>query len=247
MVASMGTSHAMSAPGEPALAARTTAFRLGDWIVQPALVRIEEGDVHRRLEPKVMDVLLALAEAPGQVRSKQELLDTVWADTFVADGVLLRSISELRRAFDDDVKAPRFIETIPKRGYRLIAPIRPTETEEHRPSTPRTGPPVPEARPGRVRMWAFTAIASVAVLAGIGWLAWREAPTPIPDPPTAPPTAQGRLSRAHAFFERGTSAANANAIELFKQALEEDPDDAAADAGLAAAYAEGVRRFGLDR
>ena len=55
--------------------------------------------------------------------SKERLLNAAWADTAVGDDVLIRAISELRRLFEDDPKQPRIIETIPKAGYRLIAPV----------------------------------------------------------------------------------------------------------------------------
>jgi Transcriptional regulatory protein, C terminal len=57
----------------------------------------------------------------------KKLLNTVWADSFVTEDVLARSISELRRAFDDKPRQPRFIETIPKRGYRLVALVEPAD------------------------------------------------------------------------------------------------------------------------
>ena len=74
-----------------------------------------------RLEPKVMQVLVCLAEHQGELVTKEQLIRAVWADTFVTDDVLTRCISELRKALNDDPKQPRFIETIPKSGYRLIA------------------------------------------------------------------------------------------------------------------------------
>ena len=72
-----------------------------------------------------MSVLVCLAESPGQPVSKEKLLQTVWPDTFVGEGVLVRSIVELRRVFEDDAKEPRVIQTISKRGYRLVAPVVP--------------------------------------------------------------------------------------------------------------------------
>jgi TolB-like protein/Flp pilus assembly protein TadD len=72
-----------------------------------------------------MEVLVCLAEHPGEPVSKEKLLQTVWADTFVGDSVLTRSISELRRVFEDEAKEPRVIQTIAKRGYRLVAPVTP--------------------------------------------------------------------------------------------------------------------------
>ena len=75
-----------------------------------------------------MGVLVCLASQPGgELVSKDELLRTVWPATFVSDDVLTRSISELRRVFEDDARQPKFIQTIPKRGYRLVAPLERTD------------------------------------------------------------------------------------------------------------------------
>ena len=67
-----------------------------------------------------MEVLVRLAQQDGNVVSKEKLIGDVWADTFVGDDALIRCISDLRRALEDDPKSPRVIETIPKRGYRLL-------------------------------------------------------------------------------------------------------------------------------
>ena len=100
-----------------------------------------------------MEVLVCLAQHGGSVVSKEELIGEVWADTFVGDDALIRCISELRRALEDDPKAPRVIETIPKRGYRLLEKVEPL-------STPRTGL-------GLVLLRRIAAVAStVAILAG---------------------------------------------------------------------------------
>jgi TolB-like protein/Tfp pilus assembly protein PilF len=68
-----------------------------------------------------MEVLVCLADHSGKTVSKEELLQTAWQDTFVSDAALTHCISELRRVFEDDAREPHIIETIPKRGYRLIA------------------------------------------------------------------------------------------------------------------------------
>ena len=98
-------------------------FRVGDWFVEPQLNTISAGGKSVHLEPKVMQVLVCLASHPDEVVSKERLIQTVWKDTFVSDDVLTRSIGELRRAFGDDAKESRFIQTIPKSGYRLVAPV----------------------------------------------------------------------------------------------------------------------------
>jgi len=98
-------------------------FRIGTWLVQPNLNTVSHNGMTARLEPKVMGVLVRLASQPGEPVSKEVILKTVWPDTFVTEDVLTRSISELRRTFQDDAREPRIIETIPKRGYRLVAPV----------------------------------------------------------------------------------------------------------------------------
>jgi TolB-like protein/DNA-binding winged helix-turn-helix (wHTH) protein/cytochrome c-type biogenesis protein CcmH/NrfG len=99
------------------------AFQLGPWLVQPSLNTISRNGTRIQLEPKVMSVLVCLAEHPGEPVSKEKLLQTVWSDAFVSEGVLTRSVFELRRAFEDEAKEPRVIQTIAKRGYCLVAPV----------------------------------------------------------------------------------------------------------------------------
>ena len=99
-------------------------FLVGDsHQVEPSLNSVTGPAGTIRLEPKVMQVLVLLAAHAGQVVAKERLIQTVWPDTFVTDDVLTRAISELRRVFGDDAKEPRFIQTIPKSGYRLIARV----------------------------------------------------------------------------------------------------------------------------
>jgi DNA-binding winged helix-turn-helix (wHTH) protein len=76
------------------------------------------------LIPKAFAVLRYLVEHPGQLVTRADLLAAVWSDTVVGDAVLTVGIGELRKAFGDDPQAPRFIETVPRRGYRWIADTR---------------------------------------------------------------------------------------------------------------------------
>jgi TolB-like protein/DNA-binding winged helix-turn-helix (wHTH) protein/tetratricopeptide (TPR) repeat protein len=140
------------------------AFRVGTWLVQPSLNTVSSNGTTTRLEPKVMGVLVCLASQPGEAISKETLLKTVWPDTFVSEDVLTRSISELRRLFEDDARQPRFIETIPKRGYRLVATITPLNgaAAGNRPEASV------ESRPRVRRRWkvAGVALAGLVLLAG---------------------------------------------------------------------------------
>ncbi len=98
-------------------------FELADWRVRPSLNRLSRVGRTVQLEPKLMDVLLFLARRGGEVVSKNDITDAVWSEQFITDSVVTRAIAELRRALGDDAHAPRYIETISKRGYRLIAPV----------------------------------------------------------------------------------------------------------------------------
>jgi TolB-like protein/Flp pilus assembly protein TadD len=101
----------------------TTPFRVGEVRVDPARLSIVGplGPVH--LEPRVMDVLVALASKAPEPVSRADLLDTVWAGAVVTDGVISRCISILRDSVGDDRVGSRFIETLSRRGYRLVPPV----------------------------------------------------------------------------------------------------------------------------
>jgi Tol biopolymer transport system component/DNA-binding winged helix-turn-helix (wHTH) protein len=119
-------------------------FQVGEWSVHPSLNRLSRAGALPeavRVEPKVMQVLEVLAETPGQVVTRDTLVARVWPDVFVSDDVLHRAIRELRRVFGDDTANPAYIETIRKRGYRLIAPVRKAGTPIDAPvAQPRSNP-----------------------------------------------------------------------------------------------------------
>ena len=87
------------------------------------------------LSPKAFAILRYLVEHPGQLVSKAALLDAVWPDTVVGDAVLTVGIAELRKVLGENPRAPRFIETVHRRGYRFIAPLSTTPPVSSRPSS----------------------------------------------------------------------------------------------------------------
>jgi DNA-binding winged helix-turn-helix (wHTH) protein len=111
------------ASGKEARSAARSDFRIGSWLAQPTLNLIRDGAAVRHLEPQVMDLLVFLATTGGRVLSKDDLIDAVWEGRFIAEATLTRAIADLRRALGDDQRRPQYIETIPKRGYRLVADI----------------------------------------------------------------------------------------------------------------------------
>src|SRR5262245_14921726 len=77
------------------------------------------------LQPKLCAVLQTLLGRAGQLVTREELLDIIWPDTVVSDGALRFCIRRLRKVLRDTPESPRFIETVHRRGYRFIAPVRP--------------------------------------------------------------------------------------------------------------------------
>lgn len=146
-----------------------SGFLVGDRLAQPALNRIGGPDGEAHLEPKVMAVLVCLAEHAGEVVSRSTLYDAVWGRAVVSDQALTNCISELRHHLGDDRARPRFIETVPKRGYRLIAPVRPAGDAgaDGRPTDERS------PTPG----WRLPALVAAVLLGGLAvaglavWLA----------------------------------------------------------------------------
>ena len=104
-------------------------FTLGQYHVRPRQEQIQGPEQTYHLEPKVMQVLVTLAEHAQRPVSRDQLLETVWAGTVVGDEVVSRAISLLRGYLQDERKNPRFIRTIPKTGYELIQPVFPLEPE----------------------------------------------------------------------------------------------------------------------
>jgi TolB-like protein/DNA-binding winged helix-turn-helix (wHTH) protein len=148
-------------------------FYLGDQHIEPVRCTILTSEGEIRIEPRVMDVLTLMVAHAGQVVTREEFIKAVWNGTFVTDEVLSRCIYRLRKALGDDTRSPLYIETVAKRGYRLIAPVRlpPVMAE----SVPRsTDPPMEPitqqrliSRPDRhdrttwkPRYWIFPAAAA---------------------------------------------------------------------------------------
>lgn len=97
--------------------------RIGDWTLDSSLNRIEREDTSVVLEPLAAKVLEYLARHANQVVSVDELAGKLWQRRFVSDSPVYRIVAELRRALEGDAQKPRHIETIRKRGYRLVAPV----------------------------------------------------------------------------------------------------------------------------
>lgn len=150
-------------------------FELGEWIVRPRRLILEREGELVHVKPKTMDVLVCLAERAGEVVSREELLQRVWQDAHVTDDVITQAIAALRRALRDDRRQPSVLETVPRRGYRLLPPVR-FQGSDHSIgwSGISTTPAPPASSLGhRHSMPVLLSLAATLLLA-IGWIVLRE-------------------------------------------------------------------------
>ena len=104
-------------------------FYLGDVLVEPLKGRVTGQGPPRHLPSKASEVLLHLVSRSGELSTRQELLDSVWGHGYGSDEALGHAISELRHALDDHPDDPKYIQTVPTRGYRLVADVRVADQE----------------------------------------------------------------------------------------------------------------------
>src|SRR6185369_11384883 len=116
-----------------------TCYYFDDLAVDRENFCVTKGNEVRSLPPRAFDLLIYLVEHRGRVIEKQELFDGVWKDAFVTDNALTRAVKDIRRAIGDDANSPRYIETLPKRGYRFVAEV--TTTRETQRPAQSSGPP----------------------------------------------------------------------------------------------------------
>jgi len=116
----------------------STAFRIGDAFVEPMRNRITIGRSSRKVTSREMDVLMHLVHSELSVASREAVMESVWKEVVVNDDALTLAVSRLRRAFADDPRKPRYIETIPTRGYRLLADARPVNGKRSKGVTVQT-------------------------------------------------------------------------------------------------------------
>lgn len=197
-------------------------IRIGPWMLDLATGELSSETAHRRLEPKTADLLALLASAPSRVFSREEIFAALWPDVTVGEDTLARSVSKLRKALGDDPKAPRFIETIPKRGYRLIA------RDAEAPAT---------ARRSNASLWLAGIALGCAVTGAFG-ISWM---SPARDMSQA--QSQQLIYRADDFYFQYTRQDNEAAIALYERIAEVEPGNAKALAGLANALVQRAMRW----
>ncbi|MEL6574082.1 MAG: winged helix-turn-helix domain-containing protein [Pseudomonadota bacterium] len=201
--------------------AAAECFLLGGMKVNPALGEVEGPDGQVRVEPKVMQLLICLCAASGAVVSRQQIEAELWGKDFIADDAVARLVSKLRKALGDEATAPRFIQTIPKRGYRIVAPVE---------VVPSPG------EPGRGPARQFALVSALFAIAAItlGVMAVSvERGEPTQD-------------LASYYYQRQTPEDMAQSAALFRNAVDQDPSNLSARVGLSSALVQSVLLAGAD-
>jgi DNA-binding winged helix-turn-helix (wHTH) protein/TolB-like protein/Flp pilus assembly protein TadD len=143
-------------------------LRIGAWSADPETNALSRDRESVRIEPKSMDVLMLLAGRAGRVVSREELFAAVWPDVVVGDEALTQTIIKLRKALGDNSRSPSYIETISKRGYRLIAPVRKDDAVERTPAAAMSASSQPPSRARRSlpRVVLAAGVVLIVVVAG---------------------------------------------------------------------------------
>ena len=139
--------------------------RVGRVQVDPARNKMRCGEAELSVEPKVMDVLCLLLRSPGQVLTRDELISEVWGDAYPADEGLTRNISNLRRLLRQIDADQNYIETIPKRGYRLIQPVTAAVTQSNTEIERETNASAEQSAASTAQVSALVSTPTLAVLA----------------------------------------------------------------------------------
>ncbi len=202
------------------------------------------------LTAKTFDLLQTLVERRGHVVTKDELFDAVWAGSFVEESNLTVCVSALRRALGDRPSASQYIETVPKHGYRFVAPVREIAEERETVETAdgvtihertRAAAVVVEeetapraaARPLARRV---VLAGAAAALLGLGAFAYGTGERPRRAAGTEQPEARMAYLKGRHFWNRRTADGLSKSIVLYRRAIELDPSYALAYSGLADAY-----------
>jgi TolB-like protein/DNA-binding winged helix-turn-helix (wHTH) protein/tetratricopeptide (TPR) repeat protein len=154
-------------------------FRVGDWLVEPALDRISRAGIVEKLEPRAMRLLMCLVSSEGGVVSIERLLTEVWAGVIVGPASVYQAISQLRKLLCDTDPEPTYIATVPRKGYRLVAAIQPVDTPAQSPAVRElsAGAAPRKSRAGRLAEGAIVALLIVGLIA-VAWQLLRRQPLP---------------------------------------------------------------------
>jgi TolB-like protein/DNA-binding winged helix-turn-helix (wHTH) protein/Flp pilus assembly protein TadD len=175
---------------EPGKKAKPGAFRLGKWWVEPAAGTLSADGEVVSIRPREMALLVYLAENQGNVVTADDIMDNVWVGVEVTNDSLYFSMSQLRKALDDEEATTSYVETLPKRGYRLTVPVEPAGGEAPVPAPAEsavvessTAPAGSQPQPRNPLRYGVVVATAVVVLAiTILWFQRTPVETEVPAP-----------------------------------------------------------------
>lgn len=208
-------------------------IKINNWILDISSGELENAaqasssvPKSRRFDPLSTQLLILLAQHHNQLVSKDMITNQLWPDTIVTDDALARCVSRVRKLLDDDAKQPEFIETLPKRGYRLIA-----EQVRWISEPPAdTSPPLHSRSSSR---WSIALFVLGIFVIGLFFTVYRTPSSPVNDVIAQADTYYHQISRHH----------NEMAVELYQKALALDPNSIEAASGLANAFVQRAIRM----
>src|SRR5687768_2347922 len=155
----------------------TKSFMFGDFVLDCGDEVLLSGGTTVALTPKTFQLLKLLVENHGRAVDKQELLNVVWADSFVEEGNVAFTVNRLRKALGDSKDQPRYIETVPRRGYRFIAPVEEvsngSDGDETAAAAAADSPDLARRQISRPLLVPLIAAAVLILLAAGVWLAMK--------------------------------------------------------------------------
>jgi len=204
-------------------------YEFGPFRLDPAERLLSRGEEPVPLTPKAFDLLVALVSQPGHLWEKDALLKTLWPDSFVEESNLADNVFRLRKALGDGDNGQKFIETVPKRGYRFTAQVIATAAESSNPDPERQGAERARAANWTRRRIGFTFGALLAVTLA-GEIIRRNS--------RLSATAQADLLavKGNFYLSRWSEDDIRKAIDLFNRAIELNPSSNAGYEGLAASW-----------
>ena len=265
MAGASGSAGQRIRPPAAASLAHRPDFRLGSATVRPSIRIIESPQARVPLEPRVMQVLLALVDARGAVLARADLLRSCWPGMVVGDDAVNRCVAELRRIARES-GAGFAVETIPRVGYRLTGDITadlgaptamdsPAAAATEAPAAAAAAPPLAAAAPLHAgmslpaaapppagalprRRWLLGAVLGAACAGGAGLWAFRGS--------AVDPLFAGQMERGKQILRMDLPDSGARGIAAFREAVALEPDDAAAWGWLAVAH-QAVASWGSPR
>ena len=145
-------------------------FRFGPFTLDRGAYRLQKGDAPLALPPKVLDLLFLLVSRPSSLVTKEDILQALWPDVAVTDNAITQVVSDLRQALGDSSSEPKYVQTVPRRGYRFVASVEAEEAPAAKTSVERTTGSAEVSRADGTRTIAVLDFTNMTGDAGLDWL-----------------------------------------------------------------------------